>query len=227
MFTPQAGAQHGVCVEKPVAFNWQNGGGYGDAEDGLGITEDGTGPLSRSQVPAVAFKPGQSEAAGGPFVTEEFAPTLQAQSNGSTAVPAIAFAQNSRDEVRLQGGDGEVCGAISADEGMKQRTYIALASKSRSGDAVEVAHALRAEGFDASEDGTGRGTPLAPVNASAVRRLTPLECERLMGMPDGYTLVKYRSKPAADGPRYRALGNSIAKNQLEWLGRRIELVDAQ
>lgn len=57
-----------------------------------------------------------------------------------------------------------------------------------------VAHALRAEGFDASEDGTGRGTPIVPVGAPplraggyAVRRLTPTECERLQGFPDGYT----------------------------------------
>ena len=44
----------------------------------------------------------------------------------------------------------------------------------------------------------------------AVRRLTPRECERLQGFPDDYTLVEYRGKPAADGPRYRALGNSMA-----------------
>jgi len=44
----------------------------------------------------------------------------------------------------------------------------------------------------------------------AVRRLTPRECERLQGMPDDYTLIPYRGKPAADGPRYRAIGNSMA-----------------
>ncbi|MDW5267416.1 MAG: DNA cytosine methyltransferase [Edaphobacter sp.] len=41
----------------------------------------------------------------------------------------------------------------------------------------------------------------------AVRRLTPRECERLQGFPDDYTLVEYRGKLAADGPRYKALGN--------------------
>lgn len=90
-----------------------------------------------------------------------------------------------------------------------------------------VAHALRAEGFDASEDGTGRGTPLVPISHPewAVRRLTPLECERLQGFRDDFTLVPFRGKPAADGPRYKALGNSMAVNVMEWLGRRIQVVD--
>lgn len=54
-----------------------------------------------------------------------------------------------------------------------------------------------------------------------VRRLMPVECERLQGMPDDYTLVPYRGKPAADGPRYKAIGNSMAVPCVEWLGRRI------
>jgi DNA (cytosine-5)-methyltransferase 1 len=187
-----------------------------------------------------------------------------------------------------------------------------------------VAHSLRAEGFDASEDGTGRGTPLVPIafdttqvtskanrsqpkagdpchplaagahppaiafsckddggdatddvsptlraggftgshaNAGvmpaiafdarqsdviqygektgpldtdghtiavqsgwAVRRLTPRECERLQGFPDGYTDVPWRNKNwTPDGPRYKALGNSMAVNAMRWLGRRIDM----
>jgi DNA (cytosine-5)-methyltransferase 1 len=166
-----------------------------------------------------------------------------------------------------------------------------------------IAHALRADGFDASEDGTGRGTPLVPVlneredlgyfqcdcgdstdlearadgtaNAlltpnggrggigvgavaysiqagatrenpesgpdgvgvqadvaytiearqkvqavahMAVRRLTPVECERLQGFPDNYTNIP----GAADGPRYKALGNSMARPVMFWIGRRIK-----
>ena len=63
----------------------------------------------------------------------------------------------------------------------------------------------------------------------AVRRLTPTECERLMGFPDGATMIPYRNKPAdkcADGPRYKALGNSMAVNVVEWIGERIAEVDA-
>jgi DNA (cytosine-5)-methyltransferase 1 len=60
----------------------------------------------------------------------------------------------------------------------------------------------------------------------AVRRLTPRECERLQGFPDDYTLIQYRGKPAADGPRYKALGNSMAVPCMAWIGRRLQMVDA-
>ena len=93
-----------------------------------------------------------------------------------------------------------------------------------------IAHSLRAEGFDAGEDGTGRGTPLvafdARQSASSVRRLTPRECERLQGFPDGWTDVVYRGKAAADGPRYRALGNAFAINCVRWIARRLMREDA-
>ncbi|WP_045756663.1 DNA cytosine methyltransferase [Xanthomonas albilineans] len=95
----------------------------------------------------------------------------------------------------------------------------------------EVAHTLRADGFDASEDGTGRGTPIIPVPASQtgmqVRRLTPTECERLQGVPDGWTLVpNARGKPMADGPRYKMLGNSFAVPVIRWIGEQIQAAHA-
>lgn len=58
-----------------------------------------------------------------------------------------------------------------------------------------------------------------------VRRLTPRECERLQGFPDDYSLVPYRKKPAADGPRYKALGNSWAVPKFRWVGERIQMVE--
>ncbi len=54
-----------------------------------------------------------------------------------------------------------------------------------------------------------------------VRRLMPTECERLQGMPDDYTLIPYRGKPAADAPRYKAIGNSMAVPCMAWLGQRL------
>lgn len=172
---------------------------------------------------------------------------------------------------------------------------------------VVVSHALRGEGFDASEDGTGRGTPIVPIpltlairgrdgepdiewrqdgtanailtpnggragvgvgaishaiqagalrenpdsgpdgvgiqadvaytvearaevqavqTAWAVRRLMPVECERLQGFPDGFTNVPWRGKDhAPDGPRYRALGNSMAVNAMRWIGQRIDIME--
>jgi DNA (cytosine-5)-methyltransferase 1 len=81
----------------------------------------------------------------------------------------------------------------------------------------------------AQSGGTGRGdgAPLLAVGGPlAVRRLTPRECERLQGMPDDYTLIPYRGKPAADGPRYRAVGNSMAVPVMRWIGCRIQMVDS-
>jgi len=155
----------------------------------------------------------------------------------------------------------------------------------------DITHALKAEGFDGSEDGTGRGQPIvacrdvaqtltsnygkqvdntdsslgpnvvthaiqagalrtnpesgpdgvgvqadhaytlearAEVQAvqagSEVRRLVPVECERLQGMADKYTLIPWRGKPASecpDGPRYKAIGNSKAVTVVRWIGRRL------
>jgi DNA (cytosine-5)-methyltransferase 1 len=60
---------------------------------------------------------------------------------------------------------------------------------------------------------------------SAVRRLTPRECERLQGFPDDYTAIEYRGKLAADGPRYKALGNSMAVPVMRHILSRIEIAD--
>lgn len=99
-----------------------------------------------------------------------------------------------------------------------------------------LAHSLRADGFDASEDGTGRGTPLvamplrsnrwggsdshgdegnAVLSQASVRRLTPVECARLQGFPDDWLAE------GADGPKYKALGNAVSVPVIEYLGRRI------
>ncbi len=108
------------------------------------------------------------------------------------------------------------------------------------GAALVVAHTLRADGFDASEDGTGRRTPLVAIpileagartgklphkNPSiikqGVRRLTPREAERLQGFPDDWTLLDDQGKVIADGPRYRMLGNAVCVKVSEWIGRRL------
>ena len=65
-------------------------------------------------------------------------------------------------------------------------------------------------------------------NAYIVRRLTPRECERLQGFPDDWTKIPYRGKPAEqcpDGPRYKALGNSMAVPVMKWIGERIQTVE--
>jgi DNA (cytosine-5)-methyltransferase 1 len=68
--------------------------------------------------------------------------------------------------------------------------------------------------------------PMAVSQHMAVRRLTPVECERLQGFPDSYTDIKSKNKPTPDGPRYKALGNSMAVPVMAWIGQRIEQVEA-
>jgi DNA (cytosine-5)-methyltransferase 1 len=66
------------------------------------------------------------------------------------------------------------------------------------------------------------------IGQMAVRRLTPVECERLQGFPDNYTNIPWRkSDESPDGPRYKALGNSMAVPVMAWIGRRIQEVEAR
>lgn len=67
-----------------------------------------------------------------------------------------------------------------------------------------------------------RGRDVVATSQACVRRLTPRECERLQGFPDDYTLIPFRGKPAADGNRYKALGNSMAVPVMRWIGTRID-----
>jgi DNA (cytosine-5)-methyltransferase 1 len=79
--------------------------------------------------------------------------------------------------------------------------------------------------------GSSRGdATIAVAQAMTVRRLRPRECERLQGFPDDWTMIPYRGKPAEqcpDGPRYKALGNSMACNCMAWIGERIAAYEAQ
>jgi DNA (cytosine-5)-methyltransferase 1 len=69
----------------------------------------------------------------------------------------------------------------------------------------------------------GAGGGHVPIVSMAVRRLTPVECERLQGFPDGYTNIPWRKKDESpDGPRYKALGNSWAVPVVQWIGKRIQ-----
>jgi DNA (cytosine-5)-methyltransferase 1 len=77
-----------------------------------------------------------------------------------------------------------------------------------------------ASAIGTNANATGRNT--AKIFGAGVRRLTPTECEFLMGFPRDYTAIPFRGKPAADGPRYKALGNSMAVPVIRWIGERIE-----
>ncbi len=84
----------------------------------------------------------------------------------------------------------------------------------------EVSLTLSTSNTQALFDGKGKEKTMV------VRRLTPRECERLQGFPDDWTRVPYRGKPAEkcpDGPRYKAIGNSMAVPVMRWIFERIEL----
>lgn len=73
----------------------------------------------------------------------------------------------------------------------------------------------------------GHGAPAVMVN-HAVRRLTPVECERLQGFPDNYTQIEWKGKTkdkCPDAPRYKALGNSMPVPVMKWIGERIDLLN--
>ncbi len=80
---------------------------------------------------------------------------------------------------------------------------------------------------DGSSFAVTTGEPRRLAGAEmAVRRLTPRECERLQGMPDDHTLIDWKGKPAPDGKRYAAIGNSMAVNVMRFIGERIAVVEA-
>lgn len=121
--------------------------------------------------------------------------------------------------------DLDRCGAFVTDDvafPVLSREGKGPASSVDSGNIV-VTHTLSADGFDASEDGTGRGTPIVAADTvrshprPGVRRLTPVECERLQGFPDSWTAIP----GMADGPRYKCLGNAVTVNVAEWIARRL------
>jgi len=273
------GSRQGCCTQA-VAFKPSH---FTRGKDGK--PSEVTSPLSADadkgdQDTVIAFKPGQSEAAGATFTTNEFSPTLQGQNNGSTAVPAVALpiisdadranseavtpSPDAEGRVRLRnpgigiGGEGEPMFTLQAtkphavaftkakraqsnvdDESWVQGDVAPTQNQFDVGDtrATTVVAAIGFDGFQsgnpkathqATEEGTGpliRHQPHCVATPMAVRRLTPRECERLQGFPDDYTLVIYRNKPAADGPRYRALGNSMAVPVMQWIGSRINAVN--
>ena len=201
--TEDGGGRGAPLVPVLTAFDWQNSAGAPNSDDT-------TMTLCGDRTPAIAF----SAKDYGNGAAEDLSPTLRAMghagshANGGGQM-AVAFAINQRDEARPL----DVAGALATQPGMRQQSFLG--------------------------------------EAMAVRRLTPRECERLQGFPDNYSLIptaraaaiaadhlEYlrRSYPglteedamrlAADGPRYKALGNSMAVPCMRWIGECIAAVDA-
>jgi DNA (cytosine-5)-methyltransferase 1 len=131
----------------------------------------------------------------------------------------------------LHGSDGTASAASSTEIAGSLRTRAPGSIENSSTTAVlqeqSVASPLTASyGKQVDRSDTSSGPPNLLRSQMAVRRLTPRECERLQGFPDDYTLVEYRGKLASDGPRYKALGNSMAVPVMRWIGQRVAQVDA-
>jgi DNA (cytosine-5)-methyltransferase 1 len=176
---------------------------------------------------------------------------------GTPLVPVPIQSIQSVRERRQNGiGIGQAGDAMFTLTG-RDRHAVAFSCKDHGADAGELAPTLRAMGHDGSHANAGgqvavafhenqrgelsenitagslkvgggkpgQGYP-AIKSGSSVRRLTPRECERLQGFPDDYTRIPYRKGWAADGPRYKALGNSMAVPCMAWTGSRIQQVEA-
>ena len=104
-----------------------------------------------------------------------------------------------------------------------QTVAVAFTMKDSGQDVGELSPTLRAMPHDGSH-ANGGGQVAVAFNTTRVRRLTPRECEKLQGFPPDYTLTPYRGKPAADGPRYKSLGNSMAVPVMRRIGARIARV---
>lgn len=86
---------------------------------------------------------------------------------------------------------------------------------------LDIAAPLLKTGSEGGPRTTDVETQTFVANGASVRRLTPRECERLQGLPDDWTLIPWRGRPAADSLRYAALGDAVTANVGEWLGMRI------
>lgn len=221
------------------------------ANDDVSQTLTARARTGGNQVPLVQVQPlvfnpnaGITEKGGGSALSEDVTPTLKTDHN-----PAVAFASNQRDEVR----ELEVAGALAAQPGIKQQTYICRADgQANAMTSVDMAPTLTSHAkkdpplIYPAEDSIGEdaliqrdmSATLSTHNTQTlitggrekrsltVRRLTPRECERLQGFPDDYTDIPYRNKEhAPDGPRYKALGNSMAVPVMRWIGERIRMVE--
>ena len=139
--------------------------------------------------------------------------TLEARNK----VQAVAFAQNQRGELRTSDISPQLtCGGGKPGEGYPA---VAFDLRGREGGAMPEGPHDTAN-LRAASGGSSRSYIAHPW---ALRRLTPTECERLQGFPDGFTDVPHRGKPAADGPRYKALGNSMAVPVVRYILDRLRI----
>ena len=183
--------------------------------NGKGWAEDKCYTLNTIDRPAVCagFKLWNSEKARSIGYCEEQAPTLNAECGGNK--PAILDMSHACDVVRDCGG---IAPSLQARMGTGGN-QVPLTYQNKTGTLSPGAHAGSYNGQDAYND--------MLIASSTVRRLTPLECERLQGFPDGWTDIgdwvdsKGKKRQTTDSARYKALGNSIAIPPWKWVLKRL------
>lgn len=209
------------------------------------LSANENGGMARDSVLCAGFKAEQGAQAGGIGYSEEVSPTLAAAPSGTNQTPAVVALDMSHacDVIR---DCGETAPSLQARMGTGGNqvplTYQAVTGTLSPGahagsyngqDAYndmlvcgatpDVAHALRANASCAYRE----DAETYPVQNMIVRRLTPMECERLQGFPDHWTDIgewmdsKGKRHKDADSPRYKALGNSIALPFWDFLAKRI------
>ncbi|EKW0743299.1 phage N-6-adenine-methyltransferase [Citrobacter freundii] len=162
--------------------------------------------------------------------------------NPANAHPTLNQSHNiggigqSNHELFSQRGSGLVCIGLDEEQNAAHELFGTLKAREKGGGFEGAVAYSQQKGFrmtafgeyaDDETDSTCKArdykdaTDLAVTHPLAVRRLTPIECERLQGFPDGHTLIEYRGKSVANGHRYKAIGNSMAVPVMRWIGERI------
>jgi DNA (cytosine-5)-methyltransferase 1 len=218
-------AQRGVKQQSYVAFSAKDYGADADnvAPPLRGMGHDQSHANGGGQV-AIAFTQNQE----GDILSGDVMQSLGTNANATGRnAPTVAFTLHGSDGTASTASSTEVAGSLctrapGSVENSSTTAILQEQSVSWSGEltaSTDIAATLQRGGESGRVDGV-----MTPQ--MAVRRLTPRECERLQGFHDDYTLVEYRGKLAADGPSYKALGNSMAVPVMRWIGERIAAVDA-
>lgn len=209
-------------IDVATACRAKGGSGHGDFEsetfvahalraDGFDASEDGTG---RGTPLVTSFTGGASEI----YAEEDIAQPITGR-NGDPGMIAFDTTQITSKTNRSKPEAGDPSHPLTSTG---HAPAIAFSSKDHGGDVGDVSPTLRGMGHAKSH--ANAGGQVSATTSTGVRRLTPTECERLMAIPDGYTQVPYRGKPASDGPRYKAIGNSMVVEEIAWIGERIQAV---
>ena len=145
-------------------------------------------------------------------------PTLQARmGTGGNQVPIIlSHPQGAAARAYTDGKTGTLTAAPSSESEIAIQGNIIGRKPENGGNGLGVCEEIAPTLTATDHHGVAQGL--------AVRRLTPVECERLMGMPDNWTRISWKGKPpeeCPDAPRYKAIGNSWAVPVISWIGRRI------